>query len=174
MADQATLKTNGPALVAGRQGANRAGAVASSSKENGAGPGDLVTNFFEFGENVLSLAELQARLGAIELKQNIEAIKIAGAVVLGGTILALAGLPIALGGIAELLVSELGMKRGFAWLSVAIATFAIAGVIVTLATSKLRRSAVGFPLSREEFARNLNWLRTVLVYSGRSARDRKS
>jgi len=29
---------------------------------------------------------------------------------------------------------------------------------------------MGCPLTREEFTRNLNWLRSVLLYSGRTAR----
>ena len=120
--------------------------------------------------NLLSLAELQARLAAIELKQNLRAVKVGGAVIVTGAVLALAALPIALAGIAELLVSLLGMNRGVALIVVAVATFAIAGTCIAIAVARLRGSDLGFPLTREEFTRNLNWIRTVLLYSGRSAR----
>ena len=137
---------------------------------NGAGPGDVVTNVAEFAENLLTLAELQARLAAIELKQNVQAVKVGGGLMLvGGGRAGIAGLPIALAGIAELLVSVLGMNRGAALLAVAVAAFAIAGTCVAIAAARLRGSDVGFPLTKEEFTRNLNWVRTVLLHSGRSA-----
>jgi hypothetical protein len=140
----------------------------------GAGAGDMVTNVAEFGENLLTLGELQGRLAAMELRQNVEAVKLGGAVFLAGAVLAMAGLPIALAGVAELLVSLAGMNRGFALLAVAVAAFAVAGTCIAIAAARLRASDVGFPLTMEEFARNLNWVRTVLVHSGRSARARRS
>ncbi len=88
--------------------------------------------------------------------------------------LAVAALPIALAGIAELLVSLLGMNRGFALIAVAVAAFVIAGICAAIAVARLRGADLGFPLSKEEFARNLNWVRTVLLHSGRSARARRS
>ncbi len=70
-----------------------AGTSQAGGNGNGAGPGDVVTNIAEFGENLLTLAELQARLAAIELKQNVEAVKVSGAVILAGAVLGIAGLP---------------------------------------------------------------------------------
>jgi len=132
----------------------------------------MVGNVTEFTENLLTLGELQARLAVIELKQNVESAKVGGLVLLVGAALALTSLPIALAGGAELLVSELGMKRGYALLSVAVAALAIAGSCIAIAGSRIRRTAVGFPRSAEEFTRNRNWVRTVLLYSGRSSRRR--
>jgi hypothetical protein len=65
------------------------------------------------------------------------------------------------------------MSRGVALLAVAAATLAIAGTAIAIAAARLRGSDMGFPLTREEFARNLNWVRTVVLYSGRSARSRR-
>jgi len=86
--------------------------------------------------------------------------------------LALGTLPVLLAGIAELLVSELSMKRGFALLSVAVVALAIAGAGVTIAMVQFRRRRLGFPLTTEELTRNLNWIRTVVLHSGRSTRQR--
>ena len=111
MADQATVKTNGPA-------GNRLGAIpASAGNGNHAGPGDMVSNVAEFGENLLSLAELQGRLTLLEMKQNVQTARLTAPVILEGAVLGIASLPILLAGIAELLVSELGMKRGLALLA---------------------------------------------------------
>jgi hypothetical protein len=132
----------------------------------------MVSGVAEFGENLLSLAELQARLVALELQQNLQAAKIRVPVILAGAVLAVVSLPLVLAGIAELLVSELGMKRGYALLGVAVVALAIAGTAIALAVVWLRRALTGFPISREEFVRNLNWVRTVLLHSGRAARPR--
>src|SRR5262245_16222418 len=99
MADQASIRVNGPASATGRMGVAPPGAGSSGGNDNGgAGPGDMVTSVAEFGENLLSLGELQARLAAIELKQNVEAVKLGGAVIVSGAVLAMVGLPIALAG----------------------------------------------------------------------------
>jgi uncharacterized membrane protein YqjE len=137
---------------------------------NGASPGDVVTSVAEFAENLLTLAELQGRLAAVELKQNLEAARRGGIILAAGSVLALAALPIALAGIAELMVSLLAMNRGVALITVAVAAFAIAGTCTAIALGRLRGSDMGFALTKEEFTRNLNWIRTVLIYSGRSGR----
>jgi hypothetical protein len=171
MADQATMRPDGPAVA--RRGAVPIGiGDGATGSEQELGPGDVVSGVTGFGENLLNLAELQARLVALELQQNLSAAKISVPVILAGAVLVVVSLPLILAGIAELLVSELGMKRGYALLSVAVVALAIAGASIGIATSRLRRSAAGFPLSREEFARNLNWVRTVLLHSGRSTRRR--
>ncbi len=168
MANQATVRTNGPAV--GRLGAVVAEPGDGTAARNEAGPAQVVTSVAEFGDNLLTLGELQTRLVAIELKQNVDSAKVGGSVMLAGAALAMASLPIILIGVAELLVSELGMKRGVALLGVGTVTLLIAGAGIAVAGSQLRRTTVGFPLSREELVRNLNWVRTVLLHSGRPVR----
>jgi hypothetical protein len=166
------MRFNGPGGTPGRLGTAQptTGRSSGNGGGNGASPGDVVSNVTGFADELLSLAELQARLAAIEAKQNVRAVTAGSVMLLTGGVIALAALPIALAGVAELLVSLAGMNRGYALISVAVAAFAIAGVCVTIAVARLRASDIGFPLSREEFTRNLNWIRTVLLYSGRSAR----
>jgi hypothetical protein len=171
MADQATLTTrNGPTANNSSARGASPGESASSTGEKQPDASSVVSNVAGFGENLLTLGELQARLAAEELVQNLQAAKNAGALGLAGFLIAVASVPIVLAGIAELLVSELAMKRGYALLSVAAAAILIAGVSVTSASSWLRSKRLGFPLSEEELTRNLNWVRTVLRYSGRAPR----
>jgi Putative Actinobacterial Holin-X, holin superfamily III len=129
----------------------------------------VVSNVAGFGENVLNLTELQAKLAVIELRQNVQAAKSSGGPLLAAVALALAGLPVALAGIAELLVSELGIKRGFALLVVSGTVLLVAACCVAIAGIRLRSQRFGFPLSEEELNRNVNWLRAVLRHSGRPA-----
>ncbi len=127
----------------------------------------MVSNVAGFSEGLLTLGELQARLAAKELVRNYQTAKIAGAVGLAGFLIVVASVPIVLFGIAELLVSELALKRGYALLGVAGVAILIGGSSVAFAAIWLRRQRLGFPLSGEELTRNLNWVRTVLRYSGR-------
>ena len=84
------------------------------------------------------------------------------------TLIALASFPVVLAGAAELLVSELAWRRGHALLTVGLTTIGIAAFVAVAAAVWLKRQRFGFPLSAEEFNRNLNWVHTVLRLSGRS------
>jgi hypothetical protein len=139
-----------------------------------AGAGQVVSNVAGFGENLLNLAELQARMSAMELRQNLEAVKTVGVVFASGTVMALAAVPVVLVGIAELLVTEAGLGRGAAFLTVGLSTIGVAAVCVASAAVWVRRQRLGFPLSAEEFSRNLNWVRTVIRLSGRGAGQNRS
>jgi hypothetical protein len=168
MADQAALKmtfdradTRSDLNALGPMGSRPPMANASEPGATG-----MVNSVAGFGENLLTLAELQARLAAMELRKNVQTAKTEGAVFLAGSLLAVASLPIALAGIAEILVSKLAIERGYALLLTAAAALCFAGGCALVAGLQLRRK-LGFPLSAEEFARNLSWLRTVLRYSGR-------
>jgi hypothetical protein len=127
----------------------------------------MVSSVAGFGENLLTLGELQVRLTAKELVANYQATRTAGAIGLAGFLIGVASIPIVLLGVAELLVSELAMKRGYALLGVAGAAILVGGVSVAFAGSWIRRQRLGFPIAGEELTRNLNWIRTVLRYSGR-------
>jgi hypothetical protein len=131
------------------------------------GANAVVSNVAGFGEDLLNLAELQTRLTLVEMRQNLNVFKSGGALMATGLFVAVAGLPVGLVGIAELFVSEMGMKRGYALLTVAAVAILIAGSCLGLGASWFRRKPLGFPLSGEELARNVNWVRTVIRQSGR-------
>jgi hypothetical protein len=148
--------------------------LASAAPNPAPSPAQLASNVAGFGENVLNMAELQARLTAIELRQNFDALKVAAIVAMNGAVLALAALPIALAGLAELLVSELGFRRGPAFLTVAVTAVFIGASAIGSAGIWISRKRLGFPLSAEEFTRNLSWIRTVIRLSGRRPTARRS
>lgn len=176
MVDQATMTRANGSNVSGNTGGVGLGSGGRAAAPSGseASAGQVVSNVADFGENLLNLAELQARMSAMELRQNLEAVKTVGAVVLTGTVMALAALPVVLAGVAELLVSDWHFVRGSAFLTVGFSTIAIAALCVAMASVWIRRKRLGFPLSAEEFARNLNWVRTVIRYSGRERGHRHS
>ena len=174
MADQASVRTNGFGPATGRMTASSSSPGAGASA-TGDGPAsdNVVENVAGFGEDLLTLAELQGRLAAMELKQSLNAARFGSLVFAVGLILALAALPVGLLGIAEMLVEMAGLGRAASRIVVAVASLAIAVACFVIAALRLRGSDIGFPLSREEFTRNLNWVRTVILHSGRSARRRR-
>jgi hypothetical protein len=169
MVDQATMNASNGTGGLGEPKSGRVAPIgrASATPETTASAGQVAGNVADFGENMLNMAELQVQMAAIELRQNVEAIRIVAGVGLAGTVMALAALPIALAGIAELLVTTLGLSRGTAFLFVGFTTLCLGLLCVMIAGLWIRRKRLGFPLSAEELARNLNWVRTVLRLSGR-------
>jgi Putative Actinobacterial Holin-X, holin superfamily III len=163
MADQATLKrfdgTSSNGAAAGRSASGGSGQDLSAS--------GMVSNVASLGENLLTLSELQARLAAVELRQNLKSLQTGGALAVAGSILAVASVPVVMVGVAELMVSELGVKRGYALLGVSAVAVVIAIGCAAIAHRWVIKNPLGFPLSSEEFARNMNWLRTILRHSGR-------
>jgi hypothetical protein len=163
MADQTAMtKPNGHAPLA-NLGSNRS--PDASMGESGANA--VVSNVAGFGENLLNLIELQSKLTVLEARQNFDVVKTGGTLIATGLVVAVASLPVGLVGIAELLVSEMGLKRGYALLTVAVVAILMAGSCASVGASWLRRKRLGFPLAAEELARNVNWVRTVLRQSGR-------
>ena len=131
--------------------------------------GQVVSNVAGFGENLLNLAELQARMAAMELRQNVEAVKTgrcrAGS---AGTVdrtrrvagACWRGSPSfwsrSSGGAAVMRFFDRWVRRDRHRRVLRVAAAVVA-----------RRQRLGFPLSAEEFTRNLNWVHTVLRLSGR-------
>ncbi len=169
MADQEALSQHNGSGSSARfaAGLRDSGGRSPQPVRTEAAAGEVVSNVAGFGENLLNLAELQARMAAVELRQNVSAMKAAGTVLAAAALLAVASFPVVLAGIAELLVSELAWRRGHALLTVGLATIGIAALVAVTAAVWLRRQQFGFPLSAEEFTRNLNWVHTVLRLSGR-------
>jgi hypothetical protein len=163
MADQTAMtKANGHAPLA-----NLGGDRSPDASTGESGANAVVSNVAGFGEDLLNLVELQSKLTVLEARQNLDVVKTGGTLIATGLVVAVAALPVGLVGIAELLVSEMGLKRGYALLTVAVVAVLIAGSCASVGVSWLRRKRLGFPLSAEELARNVNWVRTVLRQSGR-------
>lgn len=139
----------------------------------GPAPEGVFGSLAEFGNDVATLAELQARLALIDLKESTDRARFPLALILLGAALALACLPVALIGGAELLAEALGWSHGLALLAVAGIALVLAVVMVGVAAALLPRSFDSFRRSRDELTRNVNWLRTVIVHSGRSIPRRR-
>jgi Putative Actinobacterial Holin-X, holin superfamily III len=129
----------------------------------------VVSNVAEFGNDFATLAELQAKLAVIDLKESTGRAALPGGVLAAALVLLLGSVPVLLAGAAELLVRYTTIGRGWALLLTAVVALVLAVVIGALAAARLARSFASFQRSQEELTRNVAWIKTVLTYSGRSA-----
>ncbi len=132
-------------------------------------PEGVVGNITEFGNDVVTLMELQAQLAALDFKSAMSRATIPMVLIAVGCALLLASLPVALLGVAWLLASALSMSVGWAALLTALVVALVSAVVAVVALRRLLGSLESFRHSREELVRNVSWIRTVLVHSGRSA-----
>jgi len=120
-----------------------------------------------------NLAELQVKLAAVDLKESGERAVVPVVLVGSATALGLAGLPVALLGAADLLATLSGLSPGTSKLIVAAVALVLAGLLAFLGLRSVGMVVEPLRRSREELARNLAWVRTVLVHSGRSYTSRR-
>jgi hypothetical protein len=121
--------------------------------------------------DVLDLSELQARLLAVEARAAKEAVRTGVILFAGGSVVALAAIPVALLSLAEALVAYAGWSRTAGLLAASAAGLAIALTLIMTGLRYLRGDVVAFPRSRQELARNIAWIKSGLV-SGTRSRDR--
>jgi uncharacterized membrane protein YqjE len=145
----------------------RPGAPARGNDEgNGQG---VVGSIAELGNDIATLAELQAKLAALDLKESTRRVVAPLVAISVGLALALGCIPVALIGVAFLLMEVLNLTTGWAMLLTAALALVAAAIVAALAAMALRSSFEPFRRSREELTRNIAWVRTVLVHSGRAS-----
>jgi uncharacterized membrane protein YqjE len=138
---------------------------------NGHGNGNgVVGNIAGLGSDVASLVELQAKLAALDMKESVERVVLPLVIAGAAAVLALGAVPVGLLGVAWLLAQSLGIQVGWAMLLTALLSAVVAGIVAFFSVPKLSRSFQPMRRSHEELTRNVAWLRTVLMHSGRPSR----
>jgi len=127
-----------------------------------------VGNIAEFGNDVATLAELQAKLAVYDAKDCVSRATIPLIVTVGASVLAIGSIPVILIGLADWIASSTRLSAGAAQLIVGLIALVLGGVAAIIALRASLRSLESFRRSNEEFTRNLSWIRTVLVHSGRT------
>jgi hypothetical protein len=154
MVDQASVKD-------GRSAAMGAG------KGNGSPEERLVDGLSECTGDIATLVELQARLAWLDLKEAISHARMAAVLVGLGLVMINAALPVILLGAATVVATVLKISSGAAMLLTGAVVALVAAVVVAVAALRIAPSFSGFRRSSEELRRNIAWIRTVLLYSGR-------
>jgi len=139
---------------------------------NGAPEQQVVGGITGFGSNIATLAELQAELAVTDLKESLQKAALPMGLLASGVIALIGALPVTLLGVAALLAAALRIGSGWAMLLTGGSVIVLALVLVVVSALRIGPSFSSFRRSREELERNLAWVRTVLLYSGRNTQRR--
>jgi len=141
----------------------RNGPVASRDRRNNG----VIEGVSSYGIDLATLGALQMRLAACDLRESAKA---AAPIVAGLTvfwIIAGASATVGLAGMAVWLATILNIQAGIVMMVVALIGLVVSGVGATLLARSLTRCFSYFRRSQEELERNLAWVKTTLVHSGR-------
>jgi hypothetical protein len=147
--------------------------MSRSNGTNHGSPLGVVSNIADFSNDIATLAELQAKLAAYDAKEAASRATIPLIILGAGSVLAVASLPVILIGVAELIATSAGISTGKAQLIVGLVALLLAVLACLFGARGSLQSLDSFRRSREELTRNLSWIRTVLVYSGRAGGKRR-
>ena len=141
----------------------RNGPVASRDRQNNG----VIEGVSSFGTDLAALAVLQMRMAACDLRDSAKAATpiIAGLTVFW--IIAGASTAVGLAGMALWLATIVNIQAGIVMMVVALIGLVISGVAAALLARSLTRSFTYFRRSQEELERNLAWVKTTLIHSGR-------
>jgi hypothetical protein len=117
----------------------------------------------EFVDDLASLAELQAKLAAVDFRDAARKSAVPLVLTVVGLTVVVASVPVALLGTGWLLASALKIHQGWAMLLTAGAAIALAGLVAGWGAMQLSHSFESFRRSRKQLWLNLAWVRTVLI-----------
>jgi hypothetical protein len=121
---------------------------------------------------VATLLELQAKLVALDAKESTQKAVAPVVTLVAAVVLVLAAFTVGLFGVAELLARALTISQGASMLLTAAVALALGGGTIAFSALQLRASFTPFRRSVEEFTRNVAWLKTVTIHSGRTPNRR--
>jgi uncharacterized membrane protein YqjE len=133
----------------------------------GASLNGMLHEIGDLGSNVVTLTTLQARLAAEDFRESASRAQpalIAAAVLIP---LGFASFTVGLLGIAWWATTGLGIRPAYSLLMVAAAGLVLTVFAGVFVIQHIRASLASFRRSREELERNIAWLRTVAMHSGR-------
>ena len=115
--------------------------------------------------DIVSLAELQYELVRNDYRAGMKGLLTPVVLLLGAGIVALGTVPVALLLMAEILIQVAGLSRASALSIAALSGFLAAVALGVVGWSQLRGVGRVFQRSREEWTRNLNWIKLALKRS---------
>lgn len=135
--------------------------------DKAARPNGLMGNVSSFGNDLATLATLQAKLAAADMRESLlkAAPTIGGMAVL--ILLSIAGMTALVAGFALWLAEALQLRPAVALILVGLGSLVVAALGAWLCARTLGGSFSAFRRSSEEFDRNLAWIKTTLTQSGR-------
>jgi len=138
------------------------------SEQNGSpetAPRALARDVGEFAHDVLTLAELQARLFIADVQECGQRVLVPGLVLLCGVALGLACFPIALAALALLLIQVFETSYAAGFLMAVVVGAVLSALLCVIGWFQFRERMTFLRRSQQELVRNLLWIKKVLVRS---------
>jgi putative superfamily III holin-X len=123
---------------------------------------NVATSFSELTHDAIELAELQAQLFALDVKETTQSTKTSLILTIVGSCLLLASLPVALIALAELLVEQLEWSRSAGYGVATLVGIVVSAGILATAYARFRSGLGTLKRSREELRRNIDWIKSSL------------
>lgn len=137
---------------------------------NGRLPSDelsVTTSFSELTHDVIELAELQAQLFALDIKETSQSTRNSLLLVVAGACVLVGAIPVALMALAELLVEEIGWSSALSYAAATLVGIVIGVGLILAAYVRFRTGVSALSRSREELGRNVAWIKSSLRNRGR-------
>jgi uncharacterized membrane protein YqjE len=128
---------------------------------------ELGKNVADFTHDVASLVEMQTELFTIDLKEAADISLLPLCIGLAGCLLLLAGFPVALIGVAWLMVSAWSISPAVAFFATGFAAVLVACGIVWIVWLRLREGVATFGRSISALKTNFQWVKRRLNSKGR-------
>jgi hypothetical protein len=133
---------------------------------------NVATSFAGLTHDVIELAELQAQLLALDVKSTSRKARTSLILVIVGVCLLLGTIPIALATVAQVLIQQFGWSPMAGFASASLLGALLSAGMLGAAWSRFRSGIVTMHRSREEFNRNIAWVKSSLRTSASSAQDK--
>lgn len=118
----------------------------------------------ELGHDAVALFELQMQLVQSEFKLWLKAFTTPAVLLAVAVCVALGSVPVLLLALAYLLVEFAGLTRTLAFSIATVLGLSFAGIAAAVGIRQLRNNLLRFERSREEFQRNIRWVKQVLKH----------
>jgi Putative Actinobacterial Holin-X, holin superfamily III len=133
----------------------------------GAQPNGLIEEISSFGADLASLAVLQARLAACDVRDGVKRTRFALVVMAICGMVSGAGIVAIIIGSALWLAARFQLDLGVVMILLGTASLLVAGSVSYACVRAVAAKESVFQRSHEELERNLAWIRTTLAQSGR-------
>ena len=133
----------------------------------GTEPNGLIEGVGTFGADLAALAVLQARLAASDLREGAKRSRIALVAAMIGGIICTCGIGAIILGASLWLAANLEIQLSTALIAIGIASLFVAAMSLLSCVRALTTWESAFQRSHEELERNLAWIKTTLMHSGR-------
>jgi uncharacterized membrane protein YqjE len=124
--------------------------------------------------DVIELAELQTQLLLLDLKKSTQKTRTCLILAVVAVCLLLASLPVALVALAALLVEQLEWSQSAALGVATLVGLVLAGIFAGTAYGIVRSGLISVQRSKDEFNRNIAWIKSTLKDRGRYSAFTKS